>query len=418
MGLGHEAQSHFIPVTWINGKLGGRLARRICAALLVLLVLITTVVRIHGILLTRRIDAVLRGLEQVQVDQTTEAQLLKAVPYLTRNDEHQFGSSVDRSYRAEISNSSQRRWLWWLAGTRLCRFFWPWYVIEGPEKYPKTYVSFPLTVAYWLGWRDIVFVAQISFLNGRLFAIWYAIEPDIERIGPTRSYFVSVHGIEEFRASLPGFPVSVSSTHDESPAYRVGGTETSFGVKYLPDAPRQLVSHAFQLDLGCYWNLRGCTSAADVAPRLWRDTQAIEAQTYSRFHGGGNPCPDRILANRVRYLPDLNVEILEVTGSRSEHTDEKGQAREVLITDYRVKEVLLGHSVGPWSGIRYQKFVPSPLSPYELMANPVPPFQVGEKVLAFGGAKFDSCQMVQATPSAELAVRTAIIALNRREDGL
>jgi hypothetical protein len=368
-------------------------------------------VRIHGIFLTRRINAVLRGLEQVSVNQTTEAQLLKNVPYLTRNDERRFGSSVERSYRAEISNGFQRRWLWWLANTRLFRFFWPWYAV-GPETYPRTYINFPLRAAYWLGWRDIVFAAQVTFEDGRLSAIWYAIEPDIERLGPMRSYFVSVYGIGGFSADV-GFPMSVSSTDDESPAYRVGGTETSFGVKYLPDAPRELVSHAFQLDLSCYWNMRGCTSAADVAPLLWRDTHAIEAQTFSRLHDLGNPCPGKILADRVRYLPDLNVELLEVTGSRQEPVNEKEHVGQVIITDYRLKEVVLGRSGSPWSGIRYRRFVPSPFSPFEHIANPVPPFQVSDKVLAFSGARFDSCQLVPATPSAESAVRTAVLAKRR-----
>jgi hypothetical protein len=174
-----------------------------------------------------------------------------------------------------------------------------------------------------------------------------------------------------------------------------------------------MVSHAFQLDLSCYWNMRGCASARQVAPLLWRDTQAIEARTFSRLHDPGNPCPDRILAGRVRYLPDLNVELLEVTGSRQEPVNEKEHAGEVLIEDYRVKEVVRGHSGGPWYGIRYQRFVPSPLSPTERIANPVPPFKVGDNVLAFSGAKFDSCQLVPATPSAESVVRTAVLAKRR-----
>ena len=247
---------------------------------------------------------------------------MKTVPYLTCNYEQHYGSLVERSYRVEISNGSERRWLWWLAGSRLFKFFWPWYAV-GPETHPRTYINLPLRAAYWLGWRDIFFVAQVTVHDGRLFVIWYAIEPDIERVGPARSYFVSVHGIEGFTADV-GFPVYVSSTDDESPAYRADGTETSFGVRYLPDAPREMVSHAFELDLSCYWNMRGCTSAADVAPLLWRDTHAIEAQTFSRLHDLADPCPGRILAGRVCYLPDLNIELLEVTGSRLEHADEKG----------------------------------------------------------------------------------------------
>jgi hypothetical protein len=86
--------------------------------------------------------------------------------------------------------------------------------------------------------------------------------------------------------------------------------------------------------------------------------------------------------------------------------------------DYRLKEAILGHPGGPWTGIRLRRVIEWPLSPTGQIANPAlrafP--QVGERFLYFSGAKFDSCRIVPATPSAEAAVRGAVPADIRIED--
>jgi len=56
--------------------------RRIFLGLVLLVVLLSISLRVRTYLLTRRIHEVLAGLERVEVDKTTEAELLKAVPYL------------------------------------------------------------------------------------------------------------------------------------------------------------------------------------------------------------------------------------------------------------------------------------------------------------------------------------------------
>lgn len=62
--------------------LWGRRARRVYLALLLALVLLSTGLRVRSYLLTRKIYAVLSGLEQVRIDKTTEQQLMRTVPYL------------------------------------------------------------------------------------------------------------------------------------------------------------------------------------------------------------------------------------------------------------------------------------------------------------------------------------------------
>lgn len=379
----------------------GRLARRLCLALLLLVLVFSTVVRIGSVVLTRRIHAVLSGLEQIRVDQTPEVQLLKSVPYLVREGDYPRGGFVERYYRVGISNEDSRKWLWNLAGTRPIQLLWPSPQLESAKE-PMDFVSFPVKLAHWLGWRYVGFNAWAVVKNGRVSNVGYGIETDIEQGWP--------HDPFVFARSFHGFwmehalPVPVSDTDDESPTYRVKGTERVLGAEYSPDAPMELIRHAFQVDLSCYWSIRGCVSTRELAPFLWRDKQAIDARATARLHGTGNPCPDSVLAGRVRYLPDLNVELLEVVDYNN------GAAGEPSTRRYQLRDLIWG---------RPDRARASAQQPASTAPPPdSPSLNVGDRVLAFTGAKFDSCQVVPATPSAVSAVRSAVPAQRWREDAV
>jgi hypothetical protein len=414
-------------VTWATGlysKLTGRPARWVYLGLLLLPVIFTTDARIRSVLLTRRIHAVLSGLEQVRVDQTTEEQLLKTVPYLLRHGNGKRDpAGVEWYYQVDISNAVERRWLWRLAATHLFQFLWPWPMDHQTEH--TAVLSFPLKIAYRLGWRYVGFSAQVMVRNGKATSVWYGIEADVEQGYPRIIYRISsvsamsFHGLWMYHVS----PSPVTSALDESPEYRVSTTQTLYDAErglraeYAADAPRELIAHAFQVDLSCYWSIRGCVSALDIAPLFWRDKQAIEAKAVSRLRGPGNPCPDTVLAARVRYLLDLNVELLEVTDSGRERVNGKREAGESLTTSYQLKEVIRGHSDRARTLVPYRTSIASPLGSTERMSNPVPlSLKAGDRVLAFTGANFDSCQIVPATQSAESAVRSAVPAPRWPED--
>jgi hypothetical protein len=405
----------------------GRRARRFYLGLLLLLVVFSGCVRVRSFLLTRRIQAVLSGLAQIRVDQTTEGQLLKTVPYLVRSgrDIHE-GSSVQRYYYVEISNYEDRRWMHWVP-----KFLYslrpPHQEIPTQDKWAV--LSLPLKVAYALGWRHLSFAASVRVQDGTVSSTSYGIEPDVF-LGWPASYFVAARSVHGFwRGRGHNLPAPVDSTDDQSPEYRFGsvagqfsvlaGADSSIGVAYTSDAPRELISHAFQVDLRCFWNIRGCDSVRQVAPLLWTDRQAIVAATAARLFSK-DPCPDRILVGRVRYLPDLNVALVEVVSSRSEEVNHEGDISREIVTDYRLKEAVRGHPQGPWTGIRYREGIPWPLSPTGEIANPVGPSvpKPGDRFLYFSGARFDSCRIVPATPSAESAVRTSVPAPRRLEDDI
>lgn len=403
----------------------GRLARRFYLALLLLLVVFSGGVRVRSYLLTRRIQVVLSGLDQLRVDATSEEQLLRTVPYLVRDPRDKLlGAHVHRGYRVSLSNEDDM----WLA-YRLRGFFrslWPLHQ-DLPGEIPNdkwAALDLPFKVVYVLGLRHLSFAAAVTVLDGTVSSTQYNIEPDVF-LGWPVSYLVyarSAHGFWRDR----GLPVPVYSNDDESPEYRFGyvagapsRVDTYISVTYTPDASRKNVSHAFQVDLSCFWSLRGCDSVRQVVPLLWKDREAVMAATAARL-SPKDPCPDRVLAGRVRSLPDLNVALLEVVSSREVEVNHEGDISREIATDYRLKETILGHTEGPWTDIRYRQTVPWPQSPTGSVANPIGAAfpKAGDRFLYFGGARFDSCRIVPATHSAEAAIRTSIPAPKRIEDDM
>lgn len=403
----------------------GRRARQIGFTLLLALVGLSTSIRIRSYLVTRRIQAVLTGLGQLRVDTTKEEALLRTVPYLVREPfERREGTHVLRFYGAEFSNlDDYYHWRPWVPKfvLDLC----PARIGEGGTTDKWNAMDGSLKAAYFLGWRYLSFSAFVTVLDGRVSKISYGIEPDVF-MGWPKGYLVTAHSTHGFSMARH-VPLPVSSLGDESPYYRFGGVagefswihgeDASIGVAYTPDAPREKVSHVFQVDLSCFWSFRGCNSVRQVVPLLWKDQQAIPTAAAARL-ASPDPCPNGVLAGRVRTLPDLNIALLEVVRARNADVNTEGDVPLEIVVDYRLKEVILGSAQGPWTGVRLRRVVQWPLSPGEQIPNPsLRTFpRVGEKFLYFSGAKFDSCRIVPATPSAQAAVREAVPAARRSED--
>src|SRR5438445_312358 len=170
-----------------------------------------------------------------------------------------------------------------------------------------------------------------------------------------RSYFMA----RKIRAVLHG--LADIRLDDESPQYRPRGGQKGLYVIYTADAPSKLTERAFHLKLGCFWSLRGCKDAREIAPALWQDAQAIQAATYQQLIS--EKCPDSIIGGRMRYLPDITVLLLEVTGSRRIEVNEEGGRTEDWFTDYNLREVIRGHSFGSWKNVRFRPMIPSPDDP-------------------------------------------------------
>ena len=119
----------------------------------------------------------------------------------------------------------------------------------------------------------------------------------------------------------------------------------------------------------------------------------------------------------MRYLPDVSVLLLEVTGSRRLEVNEEGGKAEDWFTDYKLKETIRGKSFGSWKNVRFQRTIPSPFDPTRQIANQIwPETKIGSEVLYFGGVGFYSCRFIPAAPSALDIVRNAPISVKRPED--
>jgi hypothetical protein len=81
-----DAKRHFPFFRWIGRTLTGRRARRTYLVTVFLLSPIAASAWLRAYIMTRKIQAVLHGLAEIRLDQTTEEQLMKMVPYLTRKD--------------------------------------------------------------------------------------------------------------------------------------------------------------------------------------------------------------------------------------------------------------------------------------------------------------------------------------------
>jgi hypothetical protein len=85
-------------------------ARRVFLVLGLLLVLLSVGLRVRTYLLTRKIHAVLDGLERIQIDKTSEAELLKTVPGAVLSWTRKSG---ERIYMMKIMSATDRYYYGW-----------------------------------------------------------------------------------------------------------------------------------------------------------------------------------------------------------------------------------------------------------------------------------------------------------------
>jgi len=142
----------------------------------------------------------------------------------------------------------------------------------------------------------------------------------------------SVHGFW-----LPG-NLEIRSVDDYSPQYRLTRWRSDLAVIYTSDAPPVVTKRIFDLDLSCFWGLHGCMEAAEIAP-ISQDVETIQKATYKQLIS--EKCPDSIIEGRMRYLPDVSVLLLEVTGSRRLEVNEEAGKVEDWFTDYKLKEAIV-----------------------------------------------------------------------------
>jgi hypothetical protein len=272
--------------------------------------------------------------------------------------------------------------------------------------------SWVFTLADWFGYRYIGFAAGVVLLDGRVSSVRYEISDRLVFPEPAGN-IVSVQSIHSRWAPYEsGF--EVSDAYDENPQFYVHGGDQALAVLFASEAPPALMSHAFQVHLTCFWSLFGCRHAGQIAPLLWQDKNWTEVATQTRLNGNDR-CPDRILAGRVKYLPDMDVVLLESTGFKAGSGNKQDRVDKNL-ANYKLIEVLRGRSS---KDLEFRKS--HSISGDYLRSLPDTGLELakpGERMLVFSNLYFDSCRVVQAKPSTLLAVRNAARAPRRAEDEL
>lgn len=378
----------------------GRVAGRACLSVFLFFFLLTTTVHIRSYFMVRNFQRVLSGLSRLQIDKTTEQELVRVVPYLVRSaTEEKVGAHFERYYYVVSSNKSD-----WLMHRIYYGDFGYWL--------PRARA---LKIADWLGYRYINFYAQLLLIDGKVSRIRYEIA-DGETNPGSLSDFISVrsaHGLWGRES-----PTVVTSADDESPQFRVSGDEKSLQVTFLFDAPPEQVSRAFDINLTCFWSFRACRTAREIAPLLWQYKNEMQEKAASRLVSG-EPCPVRILAGRLRYLPDLDVLLLDVVRVPEQpSSDKRGRPSKTLI-GYGLRQIIRG-SQG--ASEEAKKFTYNPeirASSYlnSRYANPLSREpQLGDQLLLFTGELFKSCQIIPNTPSALSLVQKAVPVPRRQED--
>jgi len=160
----------------------------------------------------------------------------------------------------------------------------------------------------------------------------------------------------------------------------------------------------FQVELSCFWRWNGCRHVVQIAPQLWQYKNAIETATLARLQSNG-PCPNRILAWRVRYLPGAGVLLLESTGPKAESIVQGNRHVEGIATNYRLVETLRGGFSKDLESVWDSDRIAFPGDYNRRLAKTgLRRAGAGTKVLAFSDLSFDSCGIVPATPASLSAV--------------
>jgi hypothetical protein len=381
--LGVAFADHFPATAWVWRKLTSRWARRLFLSLMVLLLLLTTALRIWAFTFEYRVNSIVAGLAQLQLDQTTRAEMLARVPALHPDSQEEKNCAAEECYVAEITN----------------QFTGLIYKLLVEDSNESTY-----KVNYWLGLRYWSFAANVELRQGKVYGLRYSLILDDGTYLYPGGLRVRANSVRGDRGWF------LSAVADESPDYRVTQyfrwPEQDLRVEFTPRAPVGFARHAFEVQLECLWQFWGCKTAKQVLPAAWNDKQAFEAAARARLRSD-NPCLDRVLQQRARTLSDIFLLEVEQLHPDAKSDDEWKR----VIVDYKLLEILKGEVRGPLNGLGSYLEESIPGSRERIPNFDLTALKPGAKVLMFSDREraVDSpCEIVAATPSVLRTIRTAL----------
>jgi hypothetical protein len=384
--VGVTFADQFPATAWIWRQITSRWARRILLSVATALFVTTVALRVYAAMWEHRVNGILSRMSQLQLDQTTEAELLTRLPELRAEKPSGESRAHEDCYTINLSN--------WPDGL-LSRLF-------NKVQSKSTY-----KMGHWLGLRFWVFSADIRLRQKRVHNLSYNLVVD----DGTYDYpdFVNV-----WVRSVRGYGSrNVSSIEDQSPDYRVRSyfkwPRLTLRVEFTPHAPPELAHHAFDIRLNCIWSLRGCQTARDLLPLSWQDKEDIKNAALARLRSS-NPCPDTLLLRMARDVANiLLVEVVRVRPELKQYEDQ--QTRTV---DYRLLDVLKGKVDRPLAGVDHPVTISMISWADSDFSMPNPALKLltpGTRVLLFSGSGTGvgaPCEVMAATPAARQTLKLAL----------
>jgi hypothetical protein len=211
----------------------------------------------------------------------------------------------------------------------------------------------------------------------------------------------------------------LSDSFDENPEYQVHTfhkwPDKNLGIRFFLGAAEERRFHAFQLQLSCMQRLKGCRFAREILPAAYEDMEQISLAARERLDSRA-PCPDRILAARVKHFPKLDIRLAEVTQANdairvwSPHDSEPyrtARLREIKILRGKEEDASATVEEPMWVHRSTRKEFVNPAAGL---------LEPGAQLLIFSGREVrleSACAMVSATPYALQLLQNALVANDR-----
>ena len=377
----------FPATTWIVRLFVSRPARVVYISLLSFVLIVGVGFRIEAAVFARRASRLASTLATVQIGKTTRAEVLRRMPNLVPESSLEPGTRCDADEcLAQVAHTT---------------------TLLGPLSNGN---SFLFSALQKWGIRFGQLYVFVAFKSGTVCRYGYQLiisEPDSLYPG---AMFIYVSSREHLGEIDPITPVA-----DESPDYRVGHhnkwPELNTRIAFTASAPRTLVQHAFDLQLGCLWSLRGCLNANQVLPEPEQDGQRILSSMLKRLRSH-DQCPEWILARRARDVPDILLVTVEKVGAEGRYDYPSTPFHRV---DFRLERVLQGKVDRPLKNVPVYLDINLPWgetdetvhnSAYDLM-------RPGQRLMLFSdmSTNIDSpCEAMAATDSAIKTVENNLAA--------
>ena len=236
--------------------------RRILFVLLLVasIILITAATfRLQSYLFARKVQSVLSRMGQIQLDETTQAEVSALLPEFKPGIESNFliyrepdiQCRADACYGLQIRN--------WPGGT-IARF-------QAKLSYRFQWLFEGI---YLLGHRYVVFAAYVEIQGGKVSRCEYGLDVQngefpandfvvVQVLGVDRADFLSYFGFTRGDEATRGFRGRVPSNKPT----------TMLFVAFTPDAKAEDVRSTFAVHLECIWNAEGCSATKQLLPLLW-----------------------------------------------------------------------------------------------------------------------------------------------------